>query len=98
MTNSLITSIIELSGEVTEVTVPEGLSMSFVKVQPARPEGRPFIVSGAKAEAVRWLIFADQGLTRKQIAELATCSVSRVGEVVWGLEHDGVDFPAIPTK
>ena len=47
---------------------------------------------------MRALIFANEGLTRKEIATLADCSVSRVGEVVWGLEDDGIEFPAIPLR
>ena len=78
------------------VEVPEGVSAKFVRVQPKG--AREFVVSGPKADAVRRLIFADQGITRKQIALLANCSVSRVGEVVWGLEHDGIEFPAIPLR
>lgn len=80
--------------------VPEGLSMKFRRVQgPATgDEGREFAVSGPKADKVRALIFADLGLTRKQISELVDCSVSRVAEVVWGLEHDGVEFPEIPLR
>jgi hypothetical protein len=75
--------------------VPEH-SAKFVKEQNAGP--RVFVVSGPKADKVRALIFADQGLTRKDIATLAKCSVSRVGEVVWGLEHDELNFPAIPLR
>lgn len=80
--------------------IPEGLTMKFRRPQgpAAGPEGREFSVSGPKADAVRALIFADQGLTRKQISELAQCSVSRVSEVVWGLEYDRVEFPAIPLR
>jgi hypothetical protein len=78
-----------------QVVVPE-VSAKFVRVQPKG--AREFVVSGPKADAIRRLIFADQGLTRKQIALLANASVSRVGEVVWGMEHDGIAFPAIPLK
>jgi len=77
------------------VVVPE-VSAKFTRVQPKG--AREFVVSGPKADAIRRLIFADQGLTRKQIALLANASVSRVGEVVWGMEHDCVDFPAIPLR
>lgn len=77
------------------VVVPE-TSAKFVKQQPAG--AREFVVSGPKADAVRRLIFADLGLTRKQISLIAGCSVSRVGEVVWGLEHDAIEFPAIPLR
>lgn len=80
--------------------VPEGVSMKYVKVQgPATgDEGRPFVVSGPKANKVRQLIFAGLELTRKEIADLVGCSVSRVGEVVWGLEADGIEFPPIPLR
>lgn len=81
--------------ELFATEVPEH-SSKFTKVQNAGP--RVFAVSGPKADKVRALIFADQGLTRKEIADLAECSVSRVGEVVWGLENDGLDFPAIPLR
>lgn len=76
--------------------MPGDLTMKFVREQAAGP--RTFSVSGPKADAVRALIFADQGLTRKQISELVGCSVSRVAEVVWGLEYDEIDFPAIPLR
>lgn len=80
--------------------VPADLTMKFRRIQgpQAGPTGREFSVSGPKADVVRALIFADQKLTRKQIAELAKCSVSRVSEVVWGLEYDRVEFPEIPLR
>jgi hypothetical protein len=81
--------------ELFATEVPEH-SIKFTKEQNAGP--RVFVVSGPKADKVRALIFADQNLTRKQIADIAECSVSRVGEVVWGLEHDELDFPAIPLR
>jgi hypothetical protein len=77
------------------VVVPEA-SAKFVRQQPKG--AREFVVSGPKADAIRRLIFANLGLTRKQIALLANASVSRVGEVVWGLEHDAIEFPTIPLK
>lgn len=77
-------------------TVIPDFSAKFVRNQPAGP--REFNVAGRKADAVRTLIFADLGYTRKQIALIADCSVSRVGEVVWGLEHDKIEFPAIPLR
>jgi hypothetical protein len=88
---------------VRNTSVPEGLSMKFVKEQgPASTSdgapGRTFSVSGPKADIVRALVFADLGLTRRQISTLAKCSVSRVSEVVWGLEHDHIEFPAIPLR
>lgn len=79
-----------------EDLVPAGISMKFVKRQTAGD--RTFMVSGPKADKVRALIFAGLELTRKEIAGLADCSVSRVGEVVWGLEHDGIEFPEIPLR
>lgn len=80
--------------------VPEGLSMKFRRKQgeAAGPEGREFSVSGPKADKVRALIFADLGLTRKQISDLVDCSVSRVAEVVWGLDYDKVEYPTIPLR
>jgi hypothetical protein len=90
-----MTTIPTINVNELEVEVP-ATSAKFVRVQPAGP--REFVVSGPKADAVRKLIFAELGLTRKQIALVADCSVSRVGEVVWGLQHDGVEFPAIPLR
>jgi hypothetical protein len=81
--------------ELALVEVPV-CSAKFVRMQPKG--AREFVVSGPKADAVRRLIFADLGLTRKQISLVANCSVSRVGEVVWGLEHDGIEFPTIPLR
>lgn len=80
--------------------VPTGFSAKFPKTQgPATAEmPRIFAVTGPKADKVRSLIFADLGLTRKEIAHYADCSVSRVGEIVWGLQHDDIDFPAIPLR
>ena len=86
----------EQLAELFATEVPEGVSSKFTKVQNAGP--RVFVVSGPKADKVRALIFANEGLTRKEIATLADCSVSRVGEVVWGLEDDGIEFPAIPLR
>lgn len=89
--------------EAGAAVVPQNLSMKFWRQQgPASMEasenGRQFSVSGPKADKVRALIFADLGLTRRQIADLVDCSVSRVSEVVWGLEHDNVEFPTIPLR
>jgi hypothetical protein len=78
-----------------QIVVPEH-SAKFVRHQPIG--AREFVVSGPKADAIRRLIFADLGLTRKQISLLADCSVSRVGEVVWGLQFDGIEFPQIPLR
>ncbi len=79
----------------SEVAVPE-VSGKYTRVQPAGP--REFVVTGDKADAIRLLIFADRKLSRKRIAALTGASVSRVGEVVWGLESDGIAFPAIAAK
>lgn len=92
----------ELAEALSEIEVPE-FSTKFRRVQGAASvaksdEGRLFSVSGPKADTVRSLVMADWQLTRKEIAELAACSVSRVGEVVWGLQHDAIEFPAIPTR
>ena len=73
--------------------VPEH-SGEYVRTQPAGD--RTFNVRGPKAEAIRAAIYLGIDLTRKELAALANASVSRVGEVVWGLEHDNLDFPAIP--
>ena len=79
----------------SEVVVP-AFSEVYHRLQPAG--NRKFVVSGPKADAVRVLIFADRKLTRKAIATLCGCSVSRVGEVVWGLEQDAISFPNIPLR
>ena len=65
------------------------------------PKGRTFTVGGEAADRVLQIIFADQGLTRSQIAKVAGCSPSRVTEVIWALEvavkKGQIDtFPAIP--
>jgi redox-regulated HSP33 family molecular chaperone len=96
-TTTISERLIALEPSLAAVVVPAH-SDSFVKVQPAAESGRKFIVSGAKADAVRLLIFAESGLTRKQIAALCDCSVSRVGEVLWGLDADGVEYVAPPLK
>src|SRR5215510_6090387 len=66
----------------------------FVRVQNAG--ARKFNVRGAKANAVRELAIAG-GMTRRQIADAASCSVSRVAEVLWGLDHDGIAYD-VPAK
>jgi hypothetical protein len=85
----------ELQAFIAQVEVPQ-VSETYVRTQNAGD--REFNVRGPKAAAIRALIFADVELTRLELAALANASVSRVGEVVWGLEHDGVDFPAIPKR
>jgi hypothetical protein len=90
-----VAQLLEATPELAQVTVPE-FSGVYYRLQPAG--NRKFVVTGPKADAIRLLIFADMGLTRKQIATVSGASVSRVGEVVWGLEQDGVDFPAIPLR
>ena len=67
----------------------------FTRVQAAGP--RKFNVRGPKAASVRELVVAG-GHSRKDIAQLAGCSVSRVAEVVWGLDYDGTEYPAIPAR
>ncbi len=62
----------------------------FTRVQNAGP--RKFNVRGTKADAVRELVLVHGGLTRKQVAAAAGCSVSRVAEVLWGLDVDGVEY------
>ena len=49
-------------------------------------KGRIFTVGGEAADRVLQIIFADQGLTRRQISVVAGCSPSRVTEVIWALE------------
>ena len=66
----------------------------FTRHQAAGP--RKFNVRGPKAARVRELAVAG-GFTRKQIAELAGCSVSRVAEVLWGLDVDGTEYD-VPAK
>jgi hypothetical protein len=90
-----VTELIAFTPELGDVVVPE-VSPKFVRNQPAGL--REFVVSGPKADAIRLLIFADRGYSRKRIAALTGASVSRVGEVVWGLQHDAVAYPAIATK
>jgi hypothetical protein len=85
----------ELQAFALSVEVP-AYSDVYTREQNAGP--RAFNVRGPKAWMVRQLIFAGLELTRLEIASLSDCSVSRVGEVVWGLEHDGVTFPNIPKR
>jgi hypothetical protein len=80
--------------EVTITMTEYNFTLTFVRQQPAGP--RTFKVSGPKADAVRTLAIAG-GLTRKQIAEQAACSVSRVAEVLWGLDYDGIAYD-VPAK
>jgi hypothetical protein len=94
MSSTFVLPIIDEEA-LASVVVPE-TSAKFVRHQPKG--AREFVVSGPKADAIRRLIFADLGLTRKQIALLANASVSRVGEVVWGMEHDQIVFPTIPLR
>jgi hypothetical protein len=69
-------------------------TMTFVREQPAGP--RTFKVSGPKADAVRELAIVG-GLSRKDIAARVGCSVSRVAEVLWGLDYDGIAYD-VPAK
>jgi hypothetical protein len=85
----------ELAGICSTVEVPE-FTEKFIREQNAGP--REFNVRGPKADAIRALIFLDAQLTRKEISNLTNASVSRVGEVVWGLEHDGTEFPELPKR
>jgi hypothetical protein len=50
------------------------------------PKGRTFTVGGPAADRILQCIFADQRLTRSQIAKVVGCSPSRVTEVIWALE------------
>lgn len=64
-------------------------------------KGRTFTVGGAAADRVLQVIFADQGLTRRQIGLVAGCSPSRVTEVIWALEvavkrGQLASFPEVP--
>lgn len=86
-----MTITITMPADLDQVEVP-AFSAKFVRVQgPASGEGRLFAVTGPKADIVRRLAIRG-GFTRKQIAELAQCSVSRVAEVLWGLDHDGIAY------
>ena len=101
MTEITAEAVLALGGEelqafIESVEIPYLPSETFVRTQNAGD--REFNVRGPKAAAIRSLIFAGVELTRLELAALAGASVSRVGEVVWGLEHDGVDFPAIPKR
>ena len=74
------------------VNVPT-VQPSFDKLQ---PKGlRTFPVTGPKADTIRKLIFLGAGLTRREIAKLAQASVSRVAEVVWSLDHEGISYPTM---
>ncbi len=66
-------------------------------------QGRTFTIGGAAADRIVQCIFADQGLTRGQIAKVVGCSSSRVTEVIWGLEAavkrgELSSFPSVPRQ
>jgi len=66
-------------------------------------KGRVFTIGGDAADKIIQCIFADQGLTRGQIAKVVGCSPSRVTEVIWGLEFavkngELATFPAVPRQ
>jgi hypothetical protein len=66
-------------------------------------KGRTFTIGGAAANRILQCIFANQGLTRGQIAKVVGCSPSRVTEVIWGLEFavkrgEIQTFPAVPRQ
>lgn len=86
-----MTTIIAMPADLDQVVVPP-FSGKYVRVQgPASGEGRTFAVTGPKADVIRRLAIRG-GFTRKQIADLAGASVSRVAEVLWGLDHDGIAY------
>lgn len=67
------------------------------------PKGRVFSASGPKADLIARIIFADEQLTRTQIATIVKCSPSRVSEVIWAMEAavktgQLESFPQVPTK
>lgn len=66
-------------------------------------KGRTFTIGGAAADKIIQCIFADQGLTRGQIAKVVGCSPSRVTEVIWGLDeavrnHEILKYPQVPRQ
>jgi hypothetical protein len=78
-------------------------SRTFHRVQGAASlerdaeRGRKFTIGGAKGDAVAAYLIAG-GYTRSEIAEYVGCSVSRVGEVAWGLEAAGIKFDVVKRR
>lgn len=67
------------------------------------PKGRVFTAGGPAADKIIQCIFADQGLTRSQIAKVVGCSPSRVTEVIWALDaakrkKQIESYPAVPRQ
>jgi hypothetical protein len=80
------------------VTHPE-IVESFERPVKSKPgEIRKFSSKGPKADAVVRVIFADQGFTRQDIADIVDCSASRVTEIMWAIEatHGGTAEWAMP--
>lgn len=83
------------------VTTPE-IVESFDRPVKSKPgETRKFSAKGPKALAIQRVIFADQGFTRQDIADIVDCSASRVTEIMWAIEatHGGTaewTLPVIP--
>ena len=85
-----------------DVEIPD-FDRKFVKVQKfagraaGEGSGRTFNAGGPKADKVVQMILFG-GLTRKQMAEIAECSESRVGEVVWAMQAAGLDVSKIAKR
>jgi len=72
---------------------------SFERPVKSKPgEIRKFSAKGPKADAIVRIIFADQGFTRQDIADIVDCSASRVTEIMWAIEatHAGTAEWAVP--
>jgi len=106
MTTEQLVSLPDVS-EFEDVEVPE-FNRKYTKRQGAasvkkNPKGRTFSASGPKADLIAKMIFSDYQLTRRQMADIANCSPSRVSEVIWALE-DAFEkgqiegFPQVPTR
>jgi hypothetical protein len=82
-----------------QVTHPD-IVESFERPVKSKPgEVRKFSSKGPKADAVVRVIFADQGFTRQDIADIVDCSASRVTEIMWAIEatHGGTAEWTVPT-
>lgn len=84
----------DLPADIVDVEVPAYTEV-YVRMQAAGP--RKFNVRGPKADIIRRAALVG-GYTRKQMAELAGASVSRVAEVLWGLDHDGITYDVAKTS
>lgn len=103
---STTTTIRPLTDEELEAIELPNFKRTYVKAQPKYQRGdvvdkdgnavtgREFSASGPKADKVAKYVMHG-GFTRQEIATFVGCSVSRVGEVLWAMDADGVEYPEL---